>query len=59
MYQRGSFVGTKWSGREAKGSPQSSDEVKNAWSYTYTPIWVHDVHIHWPLSYAMYMSTAA
>jgi hypothetical protein len=31
------FLGVKWPGREADHSPPSSDEVKNAWSYTSTP----------------------
>jgi len=37
MYRWGSLVGGKWSEREAKNSPPSSDEVKNAWSFTSTP----------------------
>jgi hypothetical protein len=31
-------VGVKRPGREADHSPPSSAEVKNAWSYTYTPL---------------------
>jgi hypothetical protein len=34
---RGSFPGVKRLVREADHSPQSSAEVKNAWSYTFTP----------------------
>jgi len=33
---RGYFPGVKQPVREAKHSSQSSPEVKNAWSYTYT-----------------------
>jgi hypothetical protein len=33
----------KWPGREADHSPPSSAEVKNAWSYTSTPIRLHGV----------------
>jgi hypothetical protein len=36
MGTRGSFPGVKRPGREADHSPQSSAEVKNAWSYTST-----------------------
>jgi hypothetical protein len=35
---RGSFPGVKRLGREANHSPPSSAEVKNAWSYTSTPL---------------------
>jgi hypothetical protein len=31
-------LGVKQPGREADHSPQSSDEVKNVWSYTSAPI---------------------
>jgi hypothetical protein len=34
---------TQQSGREADHSPPSSAEVKNAWSYTSTPVRLHDV----------------
>jgi len=34
MGTRGSFLGAKRPGGEADHSPQSSTEVKNAWSYT-------------------------
>jgi hypothetical protein len=34
----GSFTGDKVPGREADHSPPSSAEVKNAWSYTSTPL---------------------
>jgi hypothetical protein len=34
------FLLHKMSGREAHHSPQSSAEVKNAWSYTSTPQYV-------------------
>jgi hypothetical protein len=34
----GSFLGVKRPGREADHSPSSSAEVKNAWSYTSTPL---------------------
>jgi hypothetical protein len=30
-------LGVKWPGREADHSPPSSCEVKNEWSYTFTP----------------------
>jgi hypothetical protein len=33
----GSFPGVKRPGREADHSPPSIAEVKNAWSYTFTP----------------------
>jgi len=33
-------LGVKWPGREADHTPQSSAEVKNAWSYTSTPQYV-------------------
>jgi hypothetical protein len=33
----GSFLGVKRPGREADHSPPSSAEVKNAWSYTFSP----------------------
>jgi hypothetical protein len=36
---RGSFPGVKWPGREVEDSPPSSAEVKNAWSYTSTPLY--------------------
>jgi hypothetical protein len=40
----GSFPGVKAEGREADHSPPSSAEVKNAWSYTSTPLTrLHDV----------------
>jgi hypothetical protein len=42
MGTRGSFLGVRWAGREANHSPQSSSEVKNAWSHTSTlntPSW--------------------
>jgi hypothetical protein len=35
-----SFPGVKWPGREAHHSPPSSAEVKNVWSYTFTPQYV-------------------
>jgi hypothetical protein len=38
MGVKGSFLGVKWLGREADHSPPSSAEVKNAWSYTCTPL---------------------
>jgi hypothetical protein len=31
-------LGVKWPGRETDHSSPSSAEVKNAWSYTYTPL---------------------
>jgi len=34
---QGSFQGINQSGREVKHSPASSAEVKNEWSYTFTP----------------------
>jgi hypothetical protein len=34
---RGSFRGVKRLGREADHSPPSNAEVKNVWSYMYTP----------------------
>jgi hypothetical protein len=37
MGTRGSFPGVKRPGGEADHSPPSSAEVKNAWSYTFTP----------------------
>jgi hypothetical protein len=40
MGTSGSFPGVKAAGREADHSPQSSAEVKNAWSYTSTPLYV-------------------
>jgi hypothetical protein len=40
MDTRGSFPGLKRPGREADHSPPSSAEVKNAWSYTSTPLYV-------------------
>jgi hypothetical protein len=36
----GSFTGVNWPGREADHSLPSSAEVKNAWSYTFTPSYV-------------------
>jgi hypothetical protein len=36
MCTKGSFLGLKRLGREVDRSPQSSAEVKNEWSYTYT-----------------------
>jgi hypothetical protein len=36
-------LGVKRPGREADHSPASSDEVKNAWSYTSTPQRLHSV----------------
>jgi hypothetical protein len=36
MGARKSFLGVKRPGREADHSPPSSDEDKNAWSYTFT-----------------------
>jgi hypothetical protein len=37
---------TGWPGREAKHLPQSSAEVKNSWSYTFThPIYLNGVVI--------------
>jgi hypothetical protein len=33
-------LGAKWPGHEADNSPPSSPEVKNAWSYTSTPLYV-------------------
>jgi hypothetical protein len=44
MGTRGSFSGVKRPEREADHLPQSSAEVKNAWSYTSTPlVRLHDV----------------
>jgi hypothetical protein len=40
MSTRGSFPWIKRPGHEADHSPQSSAEVKNAWSYTSTPQYV-------------------
>jgi hypothetical protein len=37
---RDSFVGVKRPGRDADHSPPSIAEVKNAWSYTFTPQYV-------------------
>jgi hypothetical protein len=36
----GSFPGVKRPGREADHSPQSTAEIKNAWSYTSTPQYI-------------------
>jgi len=35
---RGSFPGVKWLGHEADHSTPSGAEVKNTWSYTFTPL---------------------
>jgi len=39
----------KWPGREADHSPPSSDEIKNAWSYTSTSLSREYVFIVWCL----------
>jgi hypothetical protein len=40
---RGSYPGNKAAGREADHSPQSSAEVKNAWSCISTPQYIYTV----------------
>jgi len=40
MGSRGSFLEVKRPVRESDGSPSSSDEVKNAWSYSSIPQYV-------------------
>jgi hypothetical protein len=36
----------KWAGHETDHSPLSSAEVKNAWSYTSTPICLHGMMLN-------------
>jgi hypothetical protein len=44
---RSSFPGVKWTGRDADHSPSYSAEIKNEWSYTFTPpTLLHGVEIY-------------
>lgn len=38
----GSLYGVRQPGREGNHSPQSSTEVRNVWSFTFTPVCPHD-----------------
>jgi hypothetical protein len=47
-------LGVKRPGRESDHSPPSSDEVKNAWSYTSTPtIRLHGVVLSYVLTFTL------
>jgi len=35
------FSGVKWPGRDVEYSLPSSAEVKNGWSYTSAPVYIH------------------
>jgi hypothetical protein len=40
----GSFPGIKWPGRDVEYSLPSSAEVKNGWSYSSAPVYIHGAY---------------